>query len=274
MINERYEFVAKNLGIPDLALALARGEIQIPFPGTEVPAGHYGLPAALLPLWSQGSGPLYVGYWSHWFVSRKPTIVRCYVEGGYRVIEIARSVEQLIRLVALEGLSMYGMGSEVREFAANAGIDDLALIDEISLDTGDDLRGLMRHPLFAADPPLASVTNGSGYHGDFPHLDNEGHPTRLDTAAGLEISDDLMPQLATNNTGPPWLRVGDQQSLFNEYLTSGALGKAWLSLNSPSWRFSDIKSALKQMNDAARTTTFSALVAAWTSLPQEEYGGF
>jgi hypothetical protein len=275
MINQHYELLAKSLGISELALSLANGEIELPDPEIATPAGNYGFPPGLLPLWSEGSGPFYVGYWWHWFTSRQPTLVRIDVEAGYLVDEIARTLEQLVRLVALGSICFkQGISPSLRAFAARVGIDDLDAIDRISLVTGDDPTGLIAHPLFAADPPLACVPTGVGYRGDFPHRTPEGTLVGLDAAAGLEIPVTVLEEVAIVEDAPAWLRVRGQKALFNEYIQRNKLGEAWLSANSPNWRFIDMKSALKELANSAQSETFSLLASAWTSLPHETFGGY
>jgi len=274
MINDLYDFLAKSLGLPELAVSLAGGEIVMLNPDIMIPAKNYGFPPALLPLWSEGSGPFYVGYWYHWFTSRQPTLVRCDVEAGYHVTEIARTLEQLVRIQALEAMSVDGISPELKAFAMRVGIEDLDLIDRISLVTGDKPTGLIAHPLFAADPPLDCVPCGLGYRGDFPHRNTEGPLVGLDTAAGLEIPADLLGEIESIEDAPRWLRVREQRALFEECLQQGALAEAWLSCNSPGWHFSDAKLALAELANSAQTQAFSLLVSAWTSLLHELNGGY
>src|SRR6516165_4324004 len=108
MMNQHYEVLARSLGIPEIAISIARGDIEIPVATYRAPAGDYGFPPALIPLWSDGSMPEYIGYWQHWFVPRKPVLVKCDVESGYYVTEIARSFDQLLRPIALETMCIEG----------------------------------------------------------------------------------------------------------------------------------------------------------------------
>jgi hypothetical protein len=66
----------ETLGLPDALVACADESIGTPICTLQAPAEWYGFPPALIPIWSDGSWPIYIGYWKHWFVDRGEIGVR------------------------------------------------------------------------------------------------------------------------------------------------------------------------------------------------------
>jgi hypothetical protein len=98
----------------------------------------YGFPPALIPMYSESSGPLYCGFWKHHFAERASTIVSLSVEAGYRAREIARNVDQLFAHIVLVAIGVHdGISPEIERFAAGVGIRDLAAFDRMSMDCGE-----------------------------------------------------------------------------------------------------------------------------------------
>jgi hypothetical protein len=271
MITDLYADVARALSLPAMAQSIADGKADVLLPGTVAPAELYGFPPALIPLWSEGSGPNYVGYWAHWFAPRRPTFVVVHVEGGYRPIEVARTFRQLALRLLLGHICLAdGVTARVRQVAERLGVsEDVEVIDQISQSTGDDPSGLLAHPAFRVDPPLQSVPKVDLYQGDFP-----SSTKTLRQAAGLELSADLEKAAQASNDSPPWLKERNRSHLFESLLDAGRLGDAWLCLNSPGWRFADVKRALSAMARQAASQEFGLLASAWSALPQERYGGY
>lgn len=275
MINRAYDTLAATLALPQLATEMASGKIPIPIPGATAPAALFGFPPALLPLWSDGNGPFYVGYWWHWFCPRHPTLVEMSIEAGYRVLEIARSIEQLLTVVALRRICLDdGITAVSSDFARQCELSDLQAIDDLSLKTGDELHGLIVHPLFSFDPPLAVAMHANQYRGDFPGI-IDGLPVHLGGAAGLEFRDEVMATVRQYSGVPIWLGETNKPALFAELLAQRRLGDAWLCLNSPGWQFAQVRTALCQLRqESGGNIRFGQLVDAWASLPHEEHGGY
>src|SRR5262245_10986258 len=91
----KYRELFQCLKLHEASLKILDGTIKHPSYGVKNPFECYGFPPALLPLWSDGSGPSYVGFWKHWFCDRQQTIAYFSVEEG-RAYEVARNFEQLI----------------------------------------------------------------------------------------------------------------------------------------------------------------------------------
>src|SRR4051794_2545699 len=94
------EFLEK-LGSSRLRVC-ASGEAGVPLPNYNAPAEWHGFPPALVPIWSDGSGPSYLGLWKHWFSARPISCVRQYVGLGHLTVEIARTEEQFFAYVAIK----------------------------------------------------------------------------------------------------------------------------------------------------------------------------
>ena len=267
MSNELYDQLYAAIGIPDRARALAKGTVSIPLLGYSAPYADYGFPPALLPLCSEASGPLLFGYWRHWFVDRACCIVRASVEEGYRVNEIARNFDQFVRVIALEKIvADDGVEADLEEFARRVSITDLEELDSISIKGGDDPTTLLQHPLFGTDAPLRSCS-GTGYKGDFPDPAVEGRNSPI--FCGLEIPTDLHERLRRRASVWPWIRAVDQRPIFDGCLNARDFAGAWMSLNSPGWRFEDAKDALQDLASAAGDPNLQLLARAWCSEPHE-----
>src|SRR5947209_4257283 len=146
---KNYEKVYHALGLPQTALDVALGTIPLPFADASAPYSLYGFPPALIPIYSDSSGPAYHGFWKHHLVSRATTLVRLSVEAGYRACEVTRTVEQLFTLIVLTAIGIQdGITTEIERFAAGVGIQDLAALDRLSMDVGDSLPHLRGHPPF------------------------------------------------------------------------------------------------------------------------------
>ena len=124
---KNYENVYHVLGLPPVALDVALGKIPLPLADASAPYSVYGFPPALIPMYSESSGPLYCGFWKHHFAERASTIVSLSVEAGYRAREIARNVDQLFAHIVLVAIGVHdGISPEIERFAAGVGIRDLA----------------------------------------------------------------------------------------------------------------------------------------------------
>jgi hypothetical protein len=270
MISTLYDDLSRSLSLPASLVEIGSGRIDVCLPDGSSPAGLYGFPPALIPIWSESSGPGYVGWWIHWFVPRQRTFVKVYVEHGYRAHEFARSPRQLMVRLLIEHITLDdGVTPDVRAVASRLGmVDDLDELDALTATSGDDPLGLVAHPDFQSDPPLECVEAGS-YHGDFPTSIN--NPA---LAAGLELDEDVAQRLSSSPASPRWLQSGNGPDVFRELLDGGKLGEAWLCLNSPGWEFADAKRALFDLGEKAGSRDFDLLVLAWTELPHERYGGY
>src|SRR6267378_658670 len=120
-----YPTLIKKLNFPSQLSDCASGAIKLPSPTFQSQADWYGFPPALLPIWSEGSGPTYMGVWRHWPEGRRLSFVGMYVELGRNVVEIARTNDQflsyaVIRLIVAND----GISGELVEFARRVGVNN------------------------------------------------------------------------------------------------------------------------------------------------------
>jgi len=271
-----YADVLSMLGLPAPVARCAEGSIRPPLPELESPAAWYVFPPVLIPMWSDGSSPSYIGYWKHWFLDREPSFVRMYVEGHSPVEEIARTPEQLFCAVAMTAISSVdGIDEDLRAFANAVGIDNLAELDRVSGQTGDDPKGFVEIAQFATNTPLESTTSLGAYTGTFPTGEFLASRPWWNNSCSFEMPEDGLSKWPDAISRPPWLDTGsDKGQLFEAYLRDGDLRSAWLTLNSTGWSLAGAKLALGALRDAAGDGAFSTLVAAWLSIADESAGGY
>jgi hypothetical protein len=144
-------------------------------------------------------------------------------------------------------------------------VANLEEIDAITLQTGDDPRGLVKLPQFQDAVPLASCAVDCRYDGWFPAAES-AIPWWL-TACELELPDDPSGILPGYEIAP-WLHPGSKVELFNQLLAAGSLAGAWLTLNSRGWQVSEAKRALAKLAGLSGDLTFGRLADAWTSVAE------
>ncbi|UOD28976.1 hypothetical protein INH39_26635 [Massilia violaceinigra] len=272
-----YARVYELLALPAALRACALGAIALPVVGAEAPAYWYGFPPALIPLWSEPSGPLYYGCWKHWFIDREPTFVKAYVECPWTMLEVARTPAQLFALAAISAIvDGDAVTPQVEAFARKVGIDNLAQIDSVSLDTGDDAAGLVRLDQFAAAVPLACCPDPSAYGGSFP-LSTQPPPAHaLARTCQFELDIDALSGWLADPACPPWLatRAQSKLALCRGYIAQGAFALAWLSINARGWSIGEARSAVAELAAAAADPQFDLLASAWLALASDSAGGY
>lgn len=271
-----YARVSDLLAVPDALRACALGAIALPVAGAEAPAYWYGFPPALIPLWSEPSGPSYHGYWKHWFIERELTYVRMYVEWPI-ALELARTPAQLFALVAIRAIvETDAVTPQVAAFAAAVGIGNLDQIDAVSLDTGDDAPGLVRLDQFAADAPLACFSDPASYGGSFPLSTQPPGADALARTSQFELDADVLAGWLGDAGCPPWLSTRPQSrlALCRSYLAQGAFGLAWLTINARGWSIADARTAVAELAAAAGDPRFEVLASAWLSVANDSAGGY
>jgi hypothetical protein len=272
----QYSDLLRTLGLPTPLISCAEGLIRPPGLFLEAPAEWYVFPPALIPIWSDGSSPSYIGYWKHWFLDRAPVFVDMYVEANCMVIEIARTPEQLFCALAIDSMCVRdGIDEELRGFAREVGITNLAELDAVTNDTGDDPKGFSRIQTFQTSTPLASITDLAAYTGDFPTGDFSGKRAWWADCCSCELPEGCLSRWPRDIEMPDWLKSEhDKRGLFEGYLGQGDLASAWLTLNSSGWLIRDARLALASLRDAARDIRFDLLVSAWLTMAGVDVGGY
>jgi hypothetical protein len=263
------------LGLPEALVACALGRTSPAVFNLEAPARWYVFPPALIPLWSDGSWPTYIGYWKHWFVEREPCFVKMYVGSGLMTVEIARTCEQLMGVLAMMSISLEdGVTPQLERFATTVGLDCLDALDAQSLKTGDDPQGFVNVDLFKTLTPLQSMADGSSaYTGDFPAPANLNRKW-WETSCSFEIVDQPL-CLPADAELPAWFAADvEKKPLFDDFMAAGRLDYAWLTLNSTGWSIADARQALVALQAQAGDEDFDQVVAYWLSVADLDAGGY
>ncbi len=262
------------LGLPAAVRRCARGEIPSPLATLEAPPDWTCFPPALIPVWLEGSGPGYLGYWKHWFGNRTASYVDLWVE-GQRAVEIARTAQQFFSHVIISAISASdGVTPEIRRFAQEVGIENVDEIDRLTVETGDDPLGFVRLPQFGESLPAACVSRPAAYDGGFPIV---GSPKLYDPRqeyCGFEYPEGTLDRWPADVERPARLTNDPKPQHFERALKSGKLNEAWLILNSPGWLIGEAREALARLAEIADDRVFSAVVAAWLSVADPESGGY
>lgn len=273
---DQYRHLYHFLELPKVAADIAFRNIRLPL-YSESPFDTYGFVPALLPLWS-GEIPGYVGYWKHWFGSRKITLVEVTVENKRFTQEAARDFDQLTCEVALSAIeNADGLTPEIRMFGDQAGIqaDELDQIAQIQQEWGNEKMGLLSLPRFASAPPLACLASEEDYllyTGDFPHDAMRLSEEILRNMCTTEISRELHAHISALPAAPPWFTAADQAPIFNDLVRQKDYLGAWMSLNSNGWRFLEAKEALRQLAQDSNLSGLDLLAEAWSAVPHEKNG--
>lgn len=235
------------------------------------PVEWYGFPPALVPIFSDGTWPLYVGLWKHWFVPREPDFVELNVNLNHQVEEIARSDIQLAAYLLLKLIVLRdGIDEDVRWLANRLGISDelLARLDAHTPEHADFPEELTLLSEFAEHPPLFSVEDDpDAYDGEFPQGNMPEYSSYFEyDPEVLEGMSDLK----------PWLDpTTDKPALFETYLASGDFGAAWLTLNGTGWTYRAAAKALLRLRDAAPADpAFHQIVDEWVRFAAEDDGSY
>ncbi|MGB0901806.1 hypothetical protein [Halocynthiibacter sp.] len=245
---------------------LAETDLSKTFPDLTGPAEWYGHPPALIPVLSDGSLPAYLGVWYNWFKPEQSSFVGMSVSNNYMLSELARNEHQaVIYLCARSIVGADGVTAEILHLATKLGIsaDELAQIDEITIETGDDPEGLLELSAFKSSSP--KECNPEGYNGYFPYQESEN------LMQNTIFEFDFPP----SQENAPWL---DNQSnkidLFERALEAGDLTQAWLLLNASGWPFRLAAKALRKLSAAKNDLTFRLFCSAWIEQAEHYDGGY
>ncbi len=263
------------LGLPHALIECAEGKIPAPIVTLEAPPGWYGHPPALIPIWSDGSGPTYIGYWKHWFIKREPCFVQMYVDSQRFTIEIARTVEQLFRVIAMMTIVADDeVRPDLEKFAKEVGLHNLQELVDVSVRTGDNPKGFIQIEAFQISTPLESC-NIENYKGDFPTGHFAYYHPWWTKSCSFEVPAEILHSWPHDVKLPPWLdNALPKVELFNEYLGKSQLDKAWLTLNSTGWLIADAKTALADLCAQVNDLVFTAQAAAWLAVADETAGSY
>lgn len=246
-----YDAVYRCLELPEAAREVALGSVGLPFDGWT--AGEdvgYGFPPALVPLWAKPDAVSYVGFWVREDLSLDSSlVVEFHAEAGI-LREAACDLDELWRRVLLERISMSeGIDERAITFAEAIGVPGAVLeaLDQVSLATGDDPRGLLalRSPTDSLEP--------------------------ADSDNSFSVLDRLYP--GPRASGPAFL-APSRRERFERAVATGDRSEAWLELNRSGWHFDELEGPLSRMSSEVGARCFAELARAWMRANPLKMGGY
>lgn len=256
---DAYEPVYRALGFSRALTDCALGRIPNPTNIWRAPAGWYGFPPALIPVWSNGSGPAYLGAWKHWFTDRPVSFVEMFIDGVGWAVEVARTEEQFLSVMAIRGISYRnGLTERVASFAEQVGLRNVEELDSMLLRHGDSAECFGEADCFREMTPRETAQPAT-YDGDF------GTPFG---GAGRSCGFEREP------SGPVRSPSADAHGAFNDCLRRRDLLGAWLCLNEPGWQVTAARKAVAQLASAADNPDFSLLAEAWLTVADPGVGTY
>lgn len=263
-MSNNYAHFLEAEGLPAELIDLVAGKIKLPDLCPHSSIRGFGFPPAYVPIVSIGSGSCSYGYWRHWFVSRQPTFVELFLEPTPTASEYARTTGQFTARMVLQLLEVAGGGSEViRLFAEQVGVASYDILLQHWEQHGESESRLQLLPMFAGRMPLGRTLLRSGYDGSFPSSDFKARQKWWLSASSVEIDEQILADWPSEIPIPAYLTEQNGLALFERYLHSHDLRSAWLSLNSAGWEVEEAQQALAQLQPAAPSSSFIALVDAW-----------
>lgn len=257
------ENILSKLGIDNRLIKLVSRDINIPYINgayNTVTDYWYSHPPALIPLFI-GEGASYIGLLKHWFVERKLTFVKYALEWEY-MLERARTADQLFTLMVLEmDMITEEITDEIIAFTKSIDFTNPKIIDDFAIEFGDNPKYLKKLIFLNQDTPLMYLENLEDYTGDYPTSEKILNAKAIVKACSYEIAN--KESLQNIEHIPQWLSDTNKQKLFDQYIISNELGKAWLTLNSTGWKLEDVAKALKRLIELTDDTTFHLVAEHW-----------
>lgn len=234
------------------------------------PPDWYGCPPGLIPLASDGSGPIYIGVWVRWFEEpRRHTYVMCSVENGHLLREIARTDEQFSVWLTLRAIAFEGaITDEIVTFCKETGPLSVSDIEAHARAFGDDPERLTDLPMFRDQRPNDIGPEAVATYGVLhpQHTD----PARFRDACWFELSEEQQRIALDHPDAAPWLRRDAPVArLFDDYLSSGRQAEAWATLNSTGWSLPDARAAAERLAATTDLPGLALQLRAWIAFSQQ-----
>ena len=268
------EATLKIAGLPDKAIQFALNAEQHKCCSVAPLSSNilHSFPPAFIPIWRETGSTSMLGVWKNWFSDRPDSYVRISPTNDYRIREFARSFDQLVVVILLQEIcASEGITGDIEDFARKNGVENLEEIDEVSLNTGDDLTGLTALFLFKDETPLEVISDMASYDGFFPIEQNKFNTAKH---SSLEYTSSAMEEMLAKGNVPLWLRDREPVDEFERLIEKGLLNEAWQVLNSNGWTFSQAKTALKKLINKSDNKNFEQAANDWLSLPHNELEGY
>ncbi len=275
-MSPEYVEYAQSLGVPQCYLEIMSGNARLPLSSWVAPAKLYGFPPAMIPFFSDHSGPSYYGLWKHWCCSRTPSFVTMFIEPRHQVVEIARTPDQFACHLILQSLVDVGRSTNrIRNFASDLGVLNYQELLDYFDNYGDDPEYLHKLPQFNQNRPLVCYEEGIGYEGDFPtgNFDCE-EVSWAQSSSSLELESSALDSWPPHVHKPSWLAETSQRDPFESFLETDDVRSAWLCLNSSEWGTDDATESLMLLGAKLKIPQFDLLVHAWLSVVKRFDSGY
>ena len=267
-----YKTLYHELGLPEQLISIAFGKIKLCRGTDSQPTNCYGFPPAMVPIWSNPDAMIYTAYWKHWFSSREPSFVELFVTNSYSLREISRGMDQLLQLIVLQEITFDDdLTENTKLLAKKLGVKNINELDQITIEHGDNPRGLLLISDFKDSGPLSAYKDAKEYTGDFPNEHMQINQNSLSNICTLEVYGELEKKILASPDCPYWFKAKNKKDLFYQYLSENEYSHAWFTLNSRGWLFKDVRKALQALGNAVDDSKFHALVEAWCSLNHSDY---
>lgn len=220
-----YVTLLASLGFAQEVCNAHLGKIQVPeFTLTAPYNPQFGFPPMMIPLWSNGAWPGYIGVITRWFGGDEAGFVKYYAE-EQALSEIALTFDQLRAWLAFDFLCEVPDLDEVGNFAESIGLCPKERVEEYFVHCHEraDLSTL---------PEFSNGLPASLLHGE-------------------------------ESSQPGWVRDGVHKSDIETMIARGQHRQAWHGINSPGLERDDIAALLTLIAPFANDARFGDLVACW-----------
>ncbi|MDO7135921.1 hypothetical protein [Algibacter lectus] len=223
----------------------------------------YPFPPFFIPLFVDQGDPSYIGVIHHFFTNRTPVFVQYDLSAGY-MWEIARNSDQLLQDILIQSIEANDdiIDSSIESFAQEINMN----IDKAFLNTynneydGDAFDTYKLFDLFSNETPSAYVDSLSDYDGDFPSVKDEMNPKTIQKLSSFEIDEEI--DVSEIDNLPIWIHEDiDKNKMFEEFMSNLDFEKAWFTLNSKNWKYSDVKEKLTNLRQQTTVDPIFKLIS-------------
>ncbi|NHZ97649.1 hypothetical protein [Massilia sp. CCM 8734] len=225
-----YVTLLASLGFAQEVCDAHLGKIQVPqFTLTAPYKPQFGFPPMMIPLWSDGAWPGYIGVITRWFGGDEAGFVKYYAE-EQALSEIALTFDQLKAWLAFDFLCNVPDPDEVGNFAASIGLCAKERVEDYFAHCQEhsDLSAL---PAFAIGLPKF-LLNGE------------------------------------EDSQPGWVRDSVRKPDIETMIAHGQYQQAWHGINSPGLERDEIAALLRLIAPFANDARFDDLATCWTQSNQ------
>lgn len=220
-----YIDLLQKIGSNAKLLDCAVGNLAVPEFTVEAPFdSSFGFPPGLMPVWSNGDWPGYIGVWLQWFGrNREPSYARYFVE-SQNVQELASTFEQFIAWMTYD-------------FWINVPEEDEEEVGAFAESIG-----------LCKASEVGRVFDGIGGLSDFEKLD--------------AFSGGLPDSFRDRYAKPTWFLPFSELEL-DDQIKSENWENVWYMINSPGWSVSVVRKTLPILRPHADSVLFPELVECW-----------